>query len=191
MCATRGLFVNVALMFGILYPERDLNPQFLFRKLDFKSSVYTIPPPGYLKSGRDSNPWPFGSFPPNEVPTLPPDLPEKLMVTLTIFSLSEPLPFFHFFWEISPISVVNLVLNRTILSFKVKKLLTTYLFPLIFLNIKKQTHKLSSQKTTRASDWIRTNVTFRFLITNQVQSTSMRRKPVAEYFFKVEVNSVS
>ena len=101
--------------------------------------------------------------------------PSSVWVNLYHFSI--------FFWKISPISVVNLVLNRTILSFKVKKLLTTYLFPLIFLKIKKPTHKLSSQKTTRASDWIRTNVTFRFLITNQVQSTSMRRKPVAEYFF--------
>ena len=136
-----------------------------------------------LKSGRDSNPWPFGSFPPNEVPTLPPDLPEKLMVTFTIFDLSLSLPFFHFFWEISSYSTVNLVLNQTILSFKAKKLLTTYLSPLIFLNHKKQTHKLNPQKTTRAGDWIRTNVTFRFLITNQVQSTSMRHQPVAEYFF--------
>ena len=90
---------------------------------------------------------------------------------------------FPFFWEISSWSNVNLVLNHTILSFKGKKLLTTYLSPLIFLNHKKQTHKLNPQKTTRASGWIRTNVTFRFLITNQVQSTSMRRKPVAEYFF--------
>ena len=49
----------------------------------------------------------------------------------------------------------------------------------------------SSYSRFWASGWIRTNVTFRFLITNQVQSTSMRRKPVAEYFFKVEVNSVS
>ena len=83
-----------------------------------------------------------------------------------------------FFWEISSYSTVNLVLNQTILSFKAKKLLTTYLFPLIFLNYKKQTHKLNPQKTTRAGDWIRTNVTFRFLITNQVQSTSMRHQPV-------------
>ena len=42
--------VTVSLMFGILYPERDLNPQFLFRKLDFKSSVYTIPPPGCVST---------------------------------------------------------------------------------------------------------------------------------------------
>lgn len=51
-----------------------------------------------------------------------------------------------FFWEISPISIVNLVLNRTILSFKGKKLLTTYLLPLTFLNYKKQTHKLNPKK---------------------------------------------
>ena len=57
MCATRGLFVNVALMFGILYPERDLNPQFLFRKLDFKSSVYTIPPPGCVSPNEISLGW--------------------------------------------------------------------------------------------------------------------------------------
>ena len=45
--------VTVALMFVIfLYPERDLNPQFLFRKLDFKSSVYTIPPPGCVSPMR-------------------------------------------------------------------------------------------------------------------------------------------
>ena len=42
--------VTVALMFVILYPERDLNPQSLFRKLDFKSSVYTIPPPGCVST---------------------------------------------------------------------------------------------------------------------------------------------
>ena len=48
--------VTVSLMFEILYPERDLNPQFLFRKLDFKSSVYTIPPPGYFELPRGIEP---------------------------------------------------------------------------------------------------------------------------------------
>ena len=61
MCATRGLFVNVALM-SDLYPERDLNPQFLFRKLDFKSSVYTIPPPGCVSPNEISLEWIFLQF---------------------------------------------------------------------------------------------------------------------------------
>ena len=55
--------VTVALMFGILYPERDLNPQFLFRKLDFKSSVYTIPPPGCVSPNEISLEWIFSVFP--------------------------------------------------------------------------------------------------------------------------------
>lgn len=128
----------------------------------------------------DSNPHPLGQLRPNaftiwaSYQTFRKNwwlrLPSSTWVCLIHFSI--------FFWEISSWSNVNLVLNHTILSFKVKKLLTTYLSPLIFLNHKKQTHKLNSQKTTRASGWIRTNVTFRFLITNQVQSTSMRRKPV-------------
>ena len=128
----------------------------------------------------DSNPHPFGQLRPNALTiwasyqtfwknwwTRSPSL---TWVCLYHFSV--------FFWEISSWSNVNLVLNHTILSFKAKKLLTTYLSPLIFLNYKKQTHKLNSQKTTRAGDWIRTNVTFRFLITNQVQSTTMRHRPV-------------
>ncbi len=68
------------------------------------------------------------------------------MVTFSIFDLSLSLSFFHFFWEISSWGNVNLVLNHTILSFKVKKLLITYLSPLIFLNYKKQTHKLNPKK---------------------------------------------
>ena len=158
------------------------------------SSTFYIqePIPSY---GENESGWPDGkvgfeptSFRPTKTERFDhlsflPNILEKLMVTFTIFDLSLSLSFFRFFWEISSWSNVNLVLNHTILSFKAKKLLTTYLSPLIFLNHKKQTHKLNSQKTTRASGWIRTNVTFRFLITNQVQSTSMRRKPVAEYFF--------
>ena len=93
-----------------------------------------------------------------------------------------------FFWEISPISVVNLILNRTILSFKGKKLLTTYLSPLIFLNHKKQTHKLNPEKTTRASCQNRTDSIPGY---KSGAPPFVRRKPVAEYFFKVEVNSVS
>lgn len=62
----------------------------------------------------------------------------RFELTLTIFP---------FFFERFPTwNNVNLVLNRIILSFKGKKLLTTYLFPLTFLNYKKQTHKLNPKK---------------------------------------------
>lgn len=50
-----------------------------------------------------------------------------------------------------------------------------------FVNRRPNTSTISSDNW--AGDWIRTNVTFRFLITNQVQSTTMRHRPVAEYFF--------
>ena len=42
--------VTVALMFNILYTERDSNPQPPYGGLDFKSSVYTIPPPGCVST---------------------------------------------------------------------------------------------------------------------------------------------
>lgn len=86
-----------------------------------------------LKSGRDSNPWPLGSFPPSEVPTLPPDLPEKLMDTLSIFDLSLSLPFFQFLLRDFHFEVnVNLVLNRTLFSFKDKEIFNKLLVPTDF-----------------------------------------------------------
>ncbi len=86
-----------------------------------------------LWSGQDSNLWSFGSFPPNEVPTLPHDLPEKLMVTFTIFDLSLSWLFFHFFLRDFHFEVnVNLVTNRTLFSFKLKKFLRNYPLPTDF-----------------------------------------------------------
>lgn len=65
-------------------------------------------------------------------------LPSLTWVCLYHFSI--------FFWKISHWSNVNLVLNQTILSFKAKKLLTTYLSPLIFLNYKKQNSQTEPTK---------------------------------------------